>query len=73
MWRPRAQYNNIRQRQHNGQQGTRMIHKIGLDSPRNPKFGERNIRKGGCIPRCTLILELDTGTACSSIDTGAEA
>ena len=43
MWRPWAKYNNIRQRQHNGQLGTRVILKIGLASPRNPKFRERNI------------------------------
>ena len=41
MWRPWAKQNNFRQ--HNGQLGTRVILKIGLASPRNPKFGERNI------------------------------
>ena len=41
MWRPWAKQNNFRQ--HNGQLGTRVILKIGLASPRNPKFRERNI------------------------------
>ena len=47
-----------------------MILKIGLASPWNPKFGERNITNDGCS---TIILEQDTGIACSRIDTGAEA
>ena len=59
MWRPWAKQNNFRQ--HNGQLGTRVILKIGLASPRNPKFVERNITNDGrSSPRCTIISELDT-------------